>query len=244
MSNLQVAFSGGKDSTAMIFKLKEMGEIFDIIFTPTYNELPELYLHIAKVSELLDQKIIILKNHSLKVLIEKQKMLPSWHSRWCTRLIKIEPCVRYLRSIENPVLAVGLRYDELTREGLYSDCVRYRYPLQELKMNKQDVIDYVEKLGLQIPVRTDCALCPYQRIGEWFRLWKFNNDLFMQGVIWEQMTQHTFRSPTSQKPRKDGTIKWGISLASLAKQFESGDTPRTLDENSEEKTKVCRVCSL
>lgn len=46
-----MAFSGGKDSTAMAVLLAERGEDFELLFTPTGNELPELFSHIACQTE-------------------------------------------------------------------------------------------------------------------------------------------------------------------------------------------------
>lgn len=44
-----VAFSGGKDSTALVLRLAELHEPFELIFTATGNELPELHAHIQSV---------------------------------------------------------------------------------------------------------------------------------------------------------------------------------------------------
>lgn len=41
-----VAFSGGKDSTAMAYLLAEQGEDFELLFTATDNELPGLRAHV------------------------------------------------------------------------------------------------------------------------------------------------------------------------------------------------------
>jgi predicted PP-loop superfamily ATPase len=42
---LVVAFSGGKDSTALALRLHELEEPFKLLFTPTGDELPELHAH-------------------------------------------------------------------------------------------------------------------------------------------------------------------------------------------------------
>lgn len=245
MSTIYAAFSGGKDSTAMVLRMKELGLDFELLFTPTGNELPELVSHLDTISKMVGKEIIVPKGPNLEQLIISQKFLPSWHSRWCTRMIKIVPCIAFLKTKPGSSLAIGLRYDEQEREGLYGDYAHYIYPLREMEMTESDVLNYVASKGITVPKRTDCALCPYQRIGEWYRLWKYNRDLYNKGIEYEEYTQATFRSPTAQKKRKkDGKIRWEISLKDLAVQFESGDKPRTLDDNDEEKRKVCRVCSL
>ena len=47
-----VSFSGGKDSTAMLLHLLELGEPIDeILFCDTTMEFPEMYVHIEKVKK-------------------------------------------------------------------------------------------------------------------------------------------------------------------------------------------------
>lgn len=44
-----VSFSGGKDSTAMILRLMELGEQIDeVLFCDTYKEFPAMYDHVEK----------------------------------------------------------------------------------------------------------------------------------------------------------------------------------------------------
>ncbi len=54
MTQHVVALSGGKDSTAMALALAEK-EPRDYLYviTPTGNELPEMYVHWKKISDLL-----------------------------------------------------------------------------------------------------------------------------------------------------------------------------------------------
>lgn len=238
-----VAFSGGKDSSAMALRLAELGEEFELLFTPTGDELPELYEHLELMSKRLGKEYITPKGPTLYGLIESQGMLPSDHSRWCTRMIKILPCIEFLKQNKGSSLLVGLRADEETRLGLYGDHATYRYPLREWGWDESTVRGYLDALGIKIPARTDCALCPYQRIGEWYRLWKYNHKAFCRGIMYEAMTDHTIRTPKTATIRKDGSRKWAISLLELASQFEAGKKPETLDSNDEEK-RACRVCSL
>lgn len=240
---LIVAFSGGKDSICLALELKARGEEFKLLFTPTGNELPELIDHINYVVELCGVELILPKGPSLEQLILKFMALPSNKARWCTRMIKIVPCVAYLKRHPGSTLAVGLRADEESRIGLYGDFASYRYPLREWGMNEADVLKYIEDRGIKIPERTDCALCPYQRIGEWYRLWKLHPEIYEQGIQYEKLTEHTFRPP-KQYRRKDGSLRWAIGLEDLAAQFAAGDKPKTLDDNDEERDKACRVCSL
>jgi hypothetical protein len=98
-------------------------------------------------------------------------------------------------------------------------------------MRECDVWEFLDTRGVAIPNRTDCALCPYQRLEEWFALWRDYPRLYKEGIDIEQKTGYTFRSP--------GRDTWPASLEELAKEFERG---RPLRKSSRGVT--CRVCSL
>lgn len=232
-SRLVVAFSGGKDSTALALRLHELGEPFKLLFTPTGNELPELKAHLDSVVTATGAELLLPSGPSLAKLIEEFDALPNWRQRWCTRLIKIVPCIAYLKANPGTVLAVGLRADEEERVGLYGDFASYRYPLREWGWKVGDVHRYCSVRGFTPPKRTDCAVCPYQRLGEWWQLWRDHPESYAQGETWEAKTGHTFRSPSRDT--------WPASLAELRAEFEKGRIPRGVDRDEELSCRVCRL---
>lgn len=227
-----VAFSGGKDSTAMALRLAELGESFTLLFTETGNEIPALHDHIANVVERTGARLVRPPNKSLAEWIEFYNALPNWRMRWCTRQIKIEPCIAYLLRRPGSTLHVGLRADEEEREGLYGPYATYRYPLREWGWGVEDVVAYNESQGVSVPDRTDCAVCPYQRLGEWYRLWRDHPEHWAQGEAWEAKTGYTFRSP--------GRDTWPAGMAGLREEFEGGRMPR--GSEAKEGGGACRVC--
>jgi 3'-phosphoadenosine 5'-phosphosulfate sulfotransferase (PAPS reductase)/FAD synthetase len=229
-----VAFSGGKDSTTLALRMAELGENFELLFTPTGNELPELEAHIDAIVGRVDRPLILPPNRSLAQWIEHYKALPNWRQRWCTRQIKIVPCIAYLKAHPGSVLCVGLRADEMAREGLYGDYASYRYPLREWGWGIADVQRYLSEKNITVPARTDCAVCPYQRLGEWWALWKEHPEHFAQGERWEAETGHTFRSR--------GRDTWPAALADLRKRFEAGEVPRGRGRSLLQAEEACRVC--
>jgi len=237
--SLLVAFSGGKDSTAMALELAERGERFSLFFTATGDELPDLEEHIENVVERVRMPLIRAKAPTLFELIEKFGSLPNFRQRWCTRMIKIVPCIAYLKEHPGTVLAVGLRADEEARTGLYGDYAQYRYPLREWGWGIAQVKAYVAASGLRVPVRTDCALCYGQRLGEWWDLWHRYPERFERGVALEQKHGHTFRSP--------GRDTQPAPLIQLRKKFEEGYIPRGArvdddDDDDDDDKLPCRVC--
>jgi hypothetical protein len=234
MTQQFVAFSGGKDSTCMAARMAELGEKFSLIFTPTGNELPEVMEHIHATAKRIKRPLEIIPNKSLDYWIKFHNALPSWRMRWCTRQIKILPCIEFLRSHPDSVLCVGLRYDEEERVGLYGEYATYRYPLREWEFKLKSVLYYLKWNNWSVPKRTDCALCYDQRLSEWYALWKYHPDEWKKGVQYEKMTGHTFRSP--------GRDQWPASLEELAREFCRGRLPRGVSDNDRDAPSRCRVC--
>lgn len=178
-------------------------------------------------------------------MIDEYNALPNFKQRWCTRRIKIEPYAEFLaeQAKRGPVVFyVGLRADEPERAGgIYGhiDGVTTRHPLREWGMGEAEVQAGLAARGIVCPVRTDCARCYHQRIGEWFLLWLENRDIFMDAVADEQRTGYTFRTP--------GRDRWPDALADLAAEFERGNIPTiSLKRMARESMEAgaCRACRL
>lgn len=227
-----VAFSGGKDSTALALKLSELGADIRLIFTPTGNELPGVIEHIERVATMTGSELIIPDCPTLAELIEEQDCLPSWRMRWCTRMIKIEPCLEWFQKNPGNRLAVGLRADEQGRKGgTYDDLCNLVYPLREWGWALGDVVEYLERKEICIPRRTDCAVCFYQTLYELHILFRDHQEHYKQGEAWEAQTGHSFRSPTKDK--------WPGKMCELRPLFEQGWIPTTRNRGDS-----CRVCSM
>jgi len=229
-----VAFSGGKDSTAMAYRMAAIGEDFALLFTPTGNELPGVFEHVDATARVLGKKLIIPPGPSLATLIETFGALPNNRQRWCTRMIKIEPCKAYLLDHPGSTLCVGLRADEEERAGMYGSQASYRFPLREWGWGIKEVLGYVKDKGLAVPARTDCAWCYDQRLVDWRNLLRTHPDRWAEGEAIEAKTGHTFRSPSRDT--------WPAPMSELRVQFESGRKLRGEDKGCEQT--ACRVCRL
>lgn len=229
-----VGLSGGKDSTALALRLAEIEpRDYEYICNETGNELPEMVAHWEHLEFLLGKPIKRVRyDKDLIGTIREVKMLPNVFARWCTRMLKIEPTIAYFDTLPPAsVLYVGLRADEKERKGLYGEDISIRFPMREWGWAEADVWNYLASKEVCIPKRTDCALCPYQRLGEWRDLYFNNRNLYDQGVALEDEFKHTFRSP--------GRDTWPADLRSLAEDFESGRKLRRYKRDA-----TCRVCSL
>lgn len=236
-----VALSGGKDSTAMALRLAEVEpRDYEYICTPTGDELPEMVAHWQHLESSLGKLITRISNYTLNDLIKIENALPNWRMRWCTRRLKIEPTIAWLKANAPALMYVGLRADEEEREGIYGDEVECRFPLREWGWGVDDVWRYLFERGVEIPRRTDCARCYDQRLSEWRALWRDNPAIYAEAEAQESAIGNTFRGPNRDT--------WPASLAELRARFERGDIPRgDTDQQSfweEPKYRKCRVCSL
>lgn len=244
-----VALSGGKDSTAMALRLAEVEPDVDRMYvcTPTGNELPEMFAHWLRLGELLGKPILPVVAHSLDDRITHHGALPNFRQRWCTRELKIEPFAAFLTANSPTVSYVGLRADEEGRGGVdYASFVpgtTTRFPLREWGWTIHDVRSYLVDRGVAVPKRTDCGVCFFQRLGEWWDLWQEHPDAWAEGERWEAATGHTFRTP--------GRDTWPASMAELRAEFENGRIPKDRKPGRGEQLTMldsgpsaCRACTL
>jgi 3'-phosphoadenosine 5'-phosphosulfate sulfotransferase (PAPS reductase)/FAD synthetase len=229
-----VGLSGGKDSTALALRLAEIEpRDYEYICNETGNELPAMQGHWNTLEDLLGKPIVRVRHtKDLEGAIRQMNMLPSVFARWCTRVLKIQPTIAYMEDLPpGSVLYVGLRADEEERKGLFGEDIAVRFPMREWGWKEADVWAYLDQRGVGIPARTDCAWCPFQRLGEWRDLYNHYPDLWAQGVELEKEMGATFRSP--------GRDTWPADLEALGREFASGRRLRAFKRNQS-----CRVCSL
>ena len=101
--------------------------------------------------------------------------------RQCTSDWKIFPVRRFLseelrrRNIPKKpgcvVLKQGISLDEFQRMRV-SDVqwITNAYPLVDLRMTRADCILWLEKHKLEVPPRSACVFCPFQKKAEWLQL--------------------------------------------------------------------------
>jgi len=201
---------------------------YQYIFTPTGNEMPEMVEHWKRLGELLGTPLRPITTKSLVHEALRQKCLPNHRMRWCTRILKIEPYQKYLVANSPCVSYVGLRADEIEkRDGVDHssiDGVENRYPMVEWGWGIGDVLRYLDDKGIEVPERTDCAMCFFQRLSEWWRLWHNHPDLYQEAEELELSIGNTLRS--------DGRDTWPAALRELRAEFEMGRVPKGANQPS------------
>lgn len=211
-----VSLSGGKDSTALaIFLRQRYPQIpAEYVFCDTGAELPETYEYLERLQALLG--VDIKRLSALDGLQVRQTAgrtafdvylkewfggyLPNPRSRWCTRVLKIEPFERYVGKGE-AFSYIGIRADE-QRQG-YSGRkppvlstqpnILPVYPLRDAGVGLADVNRLLEESGLGLPEyykwrsRSGCYFCFYQQVGEWQGLADTHPDLLARAASYERL---------------------------------------------------------
>jgi 3'-phosphoadenosine 5'-phosphosulfate sulfotransferase (PAPS reductase)/FAD synthetase len=225
----------------MALRLSELypGVAYEWVCTPTGNEPDGWFEHMRRLREIIGPITPIVAT-TLDALIQKYNALPNWRQRWCTRQLKIEPFAAYVTKAAPCRIYVGLRADEPERDGgdYHRDIADTEmvFPLRDWHWGLREVLGYLEHRGVTIPQRTDCNLCFFQTLGEWWTLWKDDPAAYSKGEAYEAMTGNTFRSPgRDTKP---------ASLHDLRKWFEAGGIPPKAGQLDLFKSMQCRVCRL
>lgn len=237
-----VALSGGKDSTAMSLRLAEVEpRPYTYVCTPTGDELPEMVAHWQRLEAMLRSPLIRVEHPGgLEALCREQGALPNSRMRFCTRILKLAPFRRFLATATPCVAYVGLRADEEDREGhggelvTTGDCTQ-RWPMREWGWDIERVLSYLGERGVVVPDRTDCARCFYQKLGEWYLLWKNYPAIYADAERQEVEYGHTFRSPSRDT--------WPAALKDLRAEFEAGRKPDISLRMMEKRAGMCRVCA-
>lgn len=197
-----LGISGGKDSAALaVYMSLNYPEIdMEYFFTDTGKELPEVYEFLARLEGLLGKPITRLNPHRgfdywLKAF---NHFLPSPQTRWCTRVLKLEP----FRSWVKPWLDMGdsvysyvaIRADEDHRTGLREGHPNMHVimPFRSAGVDKAGVYEILDSAGLGLPSyydwrsRSGCTFCFFQQKIEWVHLLERHPDCFAEAIAYEK----------------------------------------------------------
>lgn len=229
-----ISFSGGKDSTAMLLRMFELGmQIDDIVFFDTGWEFAEMHKHISQVEEYLARRIHRIEpqksfdywmfEHEFtkgkRVGLQKGYGFPSAYRRWCTRE-KINSLDKILKG---NVVYIGYAIDEYQRQfkkTLAKKHYTIKFPLIEWGWSEKDCLEYCYSKGFDWGGlysyfrRVSCWCCPLQGLNELRNLRRCFPDLWANLLDMQTRSWNSFRT--------DGTTVFGLD-----KRFEQEE--RQLD---------------
>ncbi len=217
------SFSGGKDSTAMVLRLIELGEPIDeVIFCDTTMEFPAMLRHVEKVKKVIEDagiKFTTLrseKDFEYLMLHHKPKRKKetlqgqigySWPgplSRWCTKALKIQVINQHISKLRKQfdlVQYIGLAADESYRlERKENKAPDRNYPLVEWGWTEEEALKYCKERGYDweglydIFNRVSCWCCPLQSFAELRKLREHFPELWARLKELDNQTWRKFRA--------------------------------------------------
>lgn len=218
------SFSGGKDSTAMLLRMIELGEHIDeVIVCDTGLEFPAMYRHIEKVSDKVKQKgvkfTVLKAEHSFEYYLSEYKKRKrtgevvvglGWampRMRWCTGYLKRDVLNAYYRRLlkkYNVIECVGIAADEEYRlERPNNKLKQKRFPLVEWGWNEAQCLEYCYSLGYDWEGlykqfrRVSCWCCPLQPLAELKTLKMEYPDLWQRLIEMDKKSPNRFRADYS-----------------------------------------------
>lgn len=203
-----VSFSGGKDSTAMLLRMIELGlyHIDEVLFCDTTMEFPAMYRHVEMVKEVVESQGIKFttlrddlsfeewmleytperKNPALEGL--RGKSWPGPLTRWCTQRLKERVIKRHLRELRDHYEVhqyIGMAADEQHRlERKQQQGADKNFPLVEWGWTEEDALAYCYAKGYDweglydLFDRVSCWCCPLQPLAELRQLRKHFPELW------------------------------------------------------------------
>jgi hypothetical protein len=132
--------------------------------------------------------------------------------RQCTREFKIQPIEKFIRremlglaygqrAPTTPEITqwIGISWDEIQRmKDPLSKLTKHRWPLIELKMTRQDCLQWMKRQGYPEPQKSSCTFCPYHDNALWRDMKNNDPESFSQAVAVDRLIRGGVRG-TSQR---------------------------------------------
>lgn len=211
--------SFGKDSLAMLIKIKELNmpldEVIycDIRFDENISgETPEMYEFIQKAKKILKEKFDIKVTHLKGITFKEQFYIikkkgkhigdnygfPYVIGSWCNSRLKIEPIRKYFREQKDVIQYIGIAYDEPERYERLDHTTKI-CPLYDLKITEKEAMEICKKYDLVSPIyktsfRGGCWFCPKQSLKQLKWLYREHRDLWDILKSMEKDSHNTFRA--------------------------------------------------
>ena len=207
-----VSFSGGKDSTAMLLKMLDLGmQIDEVVFGDTGLEFQELYDYVDRIERFIKRPITRIRPDrtffdwffgAVTKGKHKGKMRgfppQNSHCYW-SREVKEYALKRYCYG---QYVYIGVAKDEEHRAKPHAKFTAM-YPLVEWGWTEQNCLSYLKMRGLENPLythvsRLGCWLCPKQNLQSLRWLKSSKPELFNLIIELEKSSPCRFRTGKTQ----------------------------------------------
>lgn len=203
---LILSFGAGVNSIALYLHLIDRGLNFEAVFCDHGAEYPETYNYLEYFEAWLERKGLQSITHvipevkrggvvynSLYDFCIARRLIPQQFPRWCTDDFKITQINRY--SPRPAIHAIGIAVDERQRADKMKPrlkSISLWFPFVEEGVTREGCKEIIRSHGLEVPPRSKCWFCPFQRKDEWVELRRNHPDLFQKAIEMEKNADRTF----------------------------------------------------
>lgn len=177
----------GRNSVALYLLMLEQGLVpgdpehgFEAVFINHGSDWPETYEYAAYFAA--QYPVTVLQSEyngytNLYQYFSDKAVIPFRKTRDCTHKFKSMQLEKYYHTPCQ--VLVGIDNGEAHRAKIHCNKgVEYRYPLIEHEIDLQGCIDIIKSHGLDVPTKSGCYLCPFQRPADFKRLRREHSDLY------------------------------------------------------------------
>ena len=175
-----LSYGGGVNSTALAIRLINEGWDGPVVFCDTGAEWPDTYCFI----DYFEREWLVPRGQHIERLgaewrppsrqlgliglCESHHIIPVAAVRWCTADYKVTPFERWLKAHghEQEYRLIGIAADEAQRQK-GRIC-----PLIDWGIDRAGCVAIIQAEGLDVPRKSGCYICPFQRSSQWRELWQ------------------------------------------------------------------------
>jgi hypothetical protein len=197
MTKSLLSLGVGVNSTALAIVLVNDGWRGPIVFCDTGTEWPETYCYLEyfenewlkprglEVTRLGSAYRALGPGRDMRSLIDyctDYAVTPFAGTRWCTQGWKTDVLNQWAKEHDITTQLVGIAADEAHRQKGRA-C-----PLIERNITRQGCIEIIQTEGLEVPQKSGCYICPFQKLSQWRELWTRHPDLFERAARLEELS--------------------------------------------------------
>ena len=227
-----IAFSGGKDSTAMLLRMIELGEQIDgVFFADTGEEWDLLHEYIKNIEKLTGLTIeVIQPKYSLWDGMDHINVKGKSKGEYRGFPLAFDPCYfmrdsKFLPQQERTkdgIVCIGYASDEPDRGKVAKEKGLIRCPLQEWGWTENMCADYLNRKSLLNPLYTNfnrlgCIPCPKQGMASLYVIWKMHPDK------WEYIRKFNTKQ---NKLRGEDILFVDGTFSMIERKFKAGFVPK------------------
>jgi len=197
-----LSYGAGVGSEALRLWLIEQGWDFEAVYVDHGGDWPETKEFVKTIPDLtILHPTLTRPKGTYRSLYEHcwtHRMVPSHMIRWCTVQWKIEPLHNY--QTRPCIVYIGYTSDEERRvKNEKGPEIFLHYPLVCMGWTRQDCKNYIKKKTGNVPIRSGCYFCPFQKVSQWIKLKNLHPDLYEKAKALEKRNME-YRKERGKEP--------------------------------------------